>query len=53
VSIDDVTTHLGVAKGSVCRWIDSKRILAHKIGNPWKFKLSEADEWVRGGGENE
>jgi excisionase family DNA binding protein len=53
VSVDDVAVHLGVAKDSVYRWIDSKRMPAHKIGKLWKFKLSEIDEWVRGGGANE
>ena len=50
VSVDDVAAHLGVAKDSVYRWIDSKRLPAHKIGKLWKFKLTEVDEWVRGGG---
>lgn len=53
VSVDDVAAHLGVAKDSVYRWIDSKRLPARKIGKLWKFKLSEVDEWVRGGGANE
>jgi excisionase family DNA binding protein len=50
VSVDDVSKHLGVAKDSVYRWIDHKRLPAHKIGRLWKFKLSEVDEWVRSGG---
>lgn len=49
-STDDVTAHLGVAKDSVYRWIDAKGLPAHKIGKLWKFKLSEVDAWVRGGG---
>ncbi len=53
VSVDDVAAHLGVAKDSVYRWIESKRMPAHKIGKLWKFKLSEVDEWVRGGGANQ
>jgi excisionase family DNA binding protein len=53
VSVEDVAAHLGVAKDSVYRWIEAKRMPAHKIGKLWKFKLSEVDEWVRGGGANE
>lgn len=49
-SVDDVAAHLGVAKDSVYRWIDAKDLPAHKIGKLWKFKLSEVDAWVRGGG---
>jgi excisionase family DNA binding protein len=50
VSVEDVAAHLGVAKDSVYRWIDAKHMPAHKIGKLWKFKLSEVDQWVRGGG---
>ncbi len=53
VSVDDVAAHLGVVKASVYRWIDSKGMPAHKIGKLWKLKLSEVDDWVRGGGANE
>jgi excisionase family DNA binding protein len=44
---------LGVAKDSVYRWIEVRRLPAHRIGRLWKFKLSEVDEWVREGGANE
>jgi excisionase family DNA binding protein len=50
VSVEGVAKHLGVAKDSVYRWIDSRGLPAHKIGRLWKFKLSEVDEWVRAGG---
>ena len=53
VSVDEVAQHLGVAKDSVYRWIESKRMPAHRIGRLWKFKLSEVDEWVRAGGVSE
>jgi len=49
-SVEDVAKHLGVAKDSVYRWIETRSLPAHKIGRLWKFKLSEVDEWVRGGG---
>ena len=47
VSVEDVAKHLGVAKDSVYRWIESRSLPAHRIGRLWKFKLSEVDEWVR------
>jgi excisionase family DNA binding protein len=53
VSVDEVALHLGVAKDSVYRWIESKGLPAHRIGRLWKFKLSEVDEWVRVGGAAE
>jgi excisionase family DNA binding protein len=49
-SVEDVAKHLGVAKDSVYRWIDTRSLPAHKIGRLWKFKLSEVDEWVRAHG---
>ena len=49
-SVEDVAKHLGIARDTVYRWIDSKALPAHKIGRLWKFKLSEVDEWVRSGG---
>jgi excisionase family DNA binding protein len=52
VSVDEVATHLGVAKDSVYRWIEVRHLPAHRIGRLWKFKLSEVDSWVRQGGAN-
>ncbi|MCG8555101.1 MAG: helix-turn-helix domain-containing protein [Proteobacteria bacterium] len=51
-SVDEVAKHLGVAKDSVYRWIESRGLPAHKIGRLWKFKLSEVDEWVRAQGDD-
>lgn len=52
-SVDDVAKHLGVAKDSIYRWIESKALPAHKIGRLWKFKLTEVDAWVRAGGADD
>lgn len=49
-SVEDVANHLGIARDTVYRWIESKALPAHKIGRLWKFKLTEVDEWVRAGG---
>lgn len=49
-SVEDVAKHLGVAKDSVYRWIETRMLPAHRIGRLWKFKLSDVDEWVRAGG---
>ncbi|WP_448873871.1 helix-turn-helix domain-containing protein [Desulfobulbus propionicus] len=50
VSVDVVANHVGIAKDTVYRWIESKGLPAHRIGRLWKFKLSEVDGWVRAGG---
>ena len=47
VSVAEVAAHLGVAKDSVYRWIETKGLPARKLGRLWKFKISEVDEWVR------
>jgi excisionase family DNA binding protein len=62
VSVEDVA-NLGVAKDSVYRWIESRKLPAHRIGRLWKFKLSEVklsevklsevDAWVRAEGAAE
>jgi len=45
--------HLGVAKDSVYRWIETRGLPAHKIGRLWKFRLSEIDGWVEADGAAE
>ena len=50
VAVEDVARHLGVTRDSVYRWIENKKMPAHKMGRLWKFKISEVDEWVRNGG---
>ena len=36
-SVDEVAKHLGVAKDSVYRWIDTKGLPAKRVGRLWKF----------------
>ena len=50
VGIADVAAHLGVAKDSVYRWVDSKDFPGYRVGRLLRFRLSEVDEWVRTGG---
>jgi len=49
VSVDEVAIHLGVARDSVYRWIETKGLPAHRVGRLWKFKLSKIDDWVHAG----
>jgi len=53
VGVLDVAAHLGVAKDSVYRWIDERKLPAHRVGRLFRFKLSEIDEWVRQDNEQE
>lgn len=53
VSVEEVAKHLGIARDTVYRWIESRHMPAHRVGRLWKFKLDEVDEWVRSGGAAE
>lgn len=53
VSVDQIAEHLGVTRDSIYRWIDRKKLPAHRVGRLWKFKVSDVDEWVRAGGADE
>jgi len=53
VGVEDVAAHLGVAKDSVYRWIEERSLPAHRVGRLLRFKLSEIDEWVHQGSEQE
>jgi len=44
VGVDDVATHLGITRDTVYRWMEKKRLPAHRVGRVWRFKLSEIDE---------
>ena len=47
VSVEQISTHLGVKPDTVYKWIDRHKLPAHKVGRLWKFKISEVDDWVR------
>ena len=50
ISIDEASEYLGVTKDTIRNWIKhNKAIPAHKIGQQWKFKCSELDEWIKSG----
>jgi excisionase family DNA binding protein len=52
LSVDDIAAHLGVTKDTVYTWITEKAMLAHEVGQLWKFQASEVDDWARCGGAN-
>ena len=53
LSVDEIAQHLGISKETVYRWIEKKKIPAHRAGKLWKFKASEVDEWITAGGAKE
>ena len=46
VGIAEVTAHLGVAKDTVYRWVDTQGLPAYRVGRLFRFRLSQVDEWV-------
>jgi len=47
MSIKEVFAYLGVYREAIYRRIECKGIPVHKISNPWKFKISEVNEWIK------
>lgn len=50
LSVEEISQHLGVSKETIYRWLERESIPAHRIGKLWKFKASEVDKWIIGGG---
>ena len=46
LSVEEIAGHLGISKETVYRWLEQKKIPAHRVGKLWKFKTSEVDAWV-------
>lgn len=53
LNVDSIATHLGVARITIYRWLETNRIPAHRVGRLWRFKASEVDHWVSIGGAKE
>ena len=52
LSVEEIAAHLGVKRDTVYKWIDRKRLPAHKVGRLWKFRRDDVDNWVTSGGGN-
>lgn len=53
LSVEEIGTHLGVSKETIYRWLEKKKMPAHRVGRLWKFKASDIDQWVKDGGASE
>ena len=49
LSVDEIANYLGVKRDTVYKWIERKKLPAHKVGRLWKFQVSEVNDWVRAG----
>jgi excisionase family DNA binding protein len=49
LSVNEIAAHLGVNRDTIYKWIERKKLPAHKVGRLWKFMASEVGAWVRAG----
>ncbi len=47
--VEEIAAHLGVNRDTIYKWIERKKMPAHKLGSLWKFLATEVDQWVKGG----
>ena len=43
----EICTNLGIKKATVYKCISEKDMPAHRLGELWKFKVNEVDEWLK------
>jgi len=48
-SVDEIASYLGVKRSTLYKWINRKKMPAHKVGRLWKFRKEEIDEWIKSG----
>jgi len=49
LSVEEIAEYLGINRDTVYKWLDRKRMPAHKVGRLWKFKKIQIDRWVEAG----
>jgi len=49
LSVVEIAKYLGVSKETIYRWLEKRKIPAHRVGKLWKFKANEVDQWVTSG----
>jgi len=50
ISVEEIAAYLGVKKDTIYKWIDRRKMPAHKVGRLWKFRKEEIDHWIHSGG---
>ena len=49
LSLNEIAAYLGIKRATAYKWIERKKIPAHKVGRLWKFRKQEIDEWILSG----
>lgn len=50
ISVEEIAAYLGVKKDTIYKWIDRRKMPAHKVGRLWKFRKEDVDNWIHSGG---
>jgi excisionase family DNA binding protein len=53
LTVENICRYLNVSNETVYRWIEQRKMPAHRVGRRWMFKQSEVDDWVRSGGASD
>ena len=53
LSVHEIAEYLGIKRDTAYKWINEKRMPAHKVGRLWKFRKEEIDDWVKSGSAGE
>ncbi|HOW66102.1 MAG TPA: helix-turn-helix domain-containing protein [Candidatus Paceibacterota bacterium] len=53
LSVEEIAVHLGVNPDTIYKWIERKKMPAHKVGRLWKFQAADVDAWIRDGRASE
>jgi len=52
LTIEELAGYLKIAEQTIRRWVLNREIPYHKIHKAVRFRLSEIEKWVDGGGVN-
>jgi len=50
LTVENICHYLSVSNETVYKWIEQRKMPAHRVGRRWMFKQGEVDDWVRSGG---
>ena len=49
LAVQEIAAYSGVNRDTIYKWIERKKMPAHKACRLWKFLASEIDAWVKQG----
>lgn len=49
LSLKELAEYLGALRETIYKWLDNKKMSAHRIVHNWKFKKDEVDLWIKSG----